>query len=152
MPSILETTTVLDTVSYPHSAGVFYTTFTQYLGFPHYGDEYKIMGLAPYGEPKYVDQLRDVLIFKNNGLFYIPMKGPHSGQVFQVASAPVDAELTAPTFSPDGKTLFLCVQHPGDSTNKMGEFTSNWPGGKKEDMPRSAVVTIQGPLLDLLTT
>ena len=90
--------------------------------------------------------------FKNNGLFYIPMKGPHSGQVFQVASAPVDAELTAPTFSPDGKTLFLCVQHPGDSTNKMGEFTSNWPGGKKEDMPRSAVVTIQGPLLDLLTT
>ncbi|MFC5283184.1 carbamoyltransferase [Pedobacter alpinus] len=61
--------TVLDTVSYPHSAGVFYTTFTQYLGFPHYGDEYKIMGLAPYGEPKYVDQLKDVLIFKDNGLF-----------------------------------------------------------------------------------
>jgi carbamoyltransferase len=60
---------VLDTVSYPHSAGVFYTTFTQYLGFPHYGDEYKIMGLAPYGEPKYVDQLRDVLLFKDNGLF-----------------------------------------------------------------------------------
>jgi carbamoyltransferase len=61
--------TVLDSVSYPHSAGVFYTTFTQYLGFPHYGDEYKIMGLAPYGEPKYVDQLKDVLIFKDNGLF-----------------------------------------------------------------------------------
>ncbi|WP_017260236.1 carbamoyltransferase family protein [Pedobacter arcticus] len=61
--------TVLDTVSYPHSAGVFYTTFTQYLGFPHYGDEYKIMGLAPYGEAKYVEQLRDVLIFKDNGLF-----------------------------------------------------------------------------------
>ncbi len=61
--------TVLDTVSYPHSAGVFYTTFTQYLGFPHYGDEYKIMGLAPYGEPKYVEQLKDVLIFKDNGLF-----------------------------------------------------------------------------------
>lgn len=61
--------TVLDSVSYPHSAGVFYTTFTQYLGFPHYGDEYKIMGLAPYGEAKYVEQLKDVLIFKDNGLF-----------------------------------------------------------------------------------
>ncbi|HTN20048.1 MAG TPA: carbamoyltransferase C-terminal domain-containing protein [Pelobium sp.] len=61
--------TVLDSVSYPHSAGVFYTTFTQYLGFPHYGDEYKIMGLAPYGEAKYVEELKDVLIFKDNGLF-----------------------------------------------------------------------------------
>lgn len=61
--------TVLDSVSYPHSAGVFYTVFTQYLGFPHYGDEYKVMGLAPYGEAKYVEQLRDVLIFKDNGLF-----------------------------------------------------------------------------------
>lgn len=61
--------TVLDTVSYPHSVGVFYTTFTQYLGFPHYGDEYKVMGLAPYGEAKYVDQLKEVLIFKDNGLF-----------------------------------------------------------------------------------
>lgn len=61
--------TVMDTVSYPHSIGVFYTTFTQWLGFPHYGDEYKVMGLAPYGKPKYVDQLRDVLLFKDNGLF-----------------------------------------------------------------------------------
>ncbi|TKB98610.1 carbamoyltransferase family protein [Pedobacter cryophilus] len=60
---------VLDTVSYPHSAGVFYTTLTQYLGFPHYGDEYKVMGLAPYGEAKYVEQLRDILLFKDNGLF-----------------------------------------------------------------------------------
>lgn len=60
---------VLETVSYPHSAGVFYTTFTQYLGFPHFGDEYKVMGLAPYGEAKYVDQLKDVLIFKDDGLF-----------------------------------------------------------------------------------
>jgi carbamoyltransferase len=62
---------VLDTVSYPHSLGVFYTTFTQFLGFPHYGDEYKVMGLAPYGKPLYVDKLRDVLIFKENGLFEI---------------------------------------------------------------------------------
>jgi len=61
--------TVMDTVSYPHSIGIFYTTFTQWLGFPHYGDEYKVMGLAPYGKPKYTDKLRDVLVFKDNGLF-----------------------------------------------------------------------------------
>ena len=65
---------VIDTVIYPHSVGVFYTTFTQYLGFPHYGDEYKVMGLAPYGEAKYVDKLRDVLVFKDNGLFELNLK------------------------------------------------------------------------------
>lgn len=65
---------VLDSVIYPHSVGVFYTTFTQYLGFPNYGDEYKVMGLAPYGEAKYVEQLRDVLIFKDNGLFELNTK------------------------------------------------------------------------------
>jgi len=60
---------VLDTVIYPHSAGIFYTSLTQYLGFPHYGDEYKVMGLAPYGEPKYVDELKKIILFKDNGLF-----------------------------------------------------------------------------------
>lgn len=65
---------VFDTVSYPHSIGVFYTTFTQWLGFPHYGDEYKVMGLAPYGTPKYVEQLRKVIKPKNNGLFELELK------------------------------------------------------------------------------
>lgn len=60
---------VLDTVIYPHSAGIFYTALTQYLGFPHYGDEYKVMGLAPYGEPNYINELKKVIIFKDNGLF-----------------------------------------------------------------------------------
>ena len=36
-------------VYFPHSLGIFYQALTQYLGFPHYGDEYKVMGLAPYG-------------------------------------------------------------------------------------------------------
>jgi len=60
---------VLDSVNYPHSLGIFYTTFTQYLGFPHYGDEYKVMGLAPYGKPLYVDILREVLRLLPDGLF-----------------------------------------------------------------------------------
>ena len=45
---------VLESVDFPHSIGLFYTAFTQLLGFPHYGDEYKVMGLAPYGDPKYL--------------------------------------------------------------------------------------------------
>lgn len=61
--------TVLDSVDFPHSVGLFYTAFTQLLGFPHYGDEYKVMGLAPYGKPVHTDKLRDVLRFGSDGLF-----------------------------------------------------------------------------------
>ncbi len=60
---------VLDSVDFPVSCGLFYTAFTQFLGFPHYGDEYKVMGLAPYGEPKYVDKVKKLLKFLPNGLF-----------------------------------------------------------------------------------
>ena len=60
---------VIDSVDFPVSIGIFYTAFTQFLGFPHYGDEYKVMGLAPYGEPKYLDQLKDVIQFTQDGLF-----------------------------------------------------------------------------------
>ena len=60
---------ILDSIDFPHSIGLFYTAFTQLLGFPHYGDEYKVMGLAPYGEPRYTEQLKDVLVFEKNGLF-----------------------------------------------------------------------------------
>jgi carbamoyltransferase len=45
-------------VEFPHSMGLLYTAITQYLGFSRYGDEYKVMGLAPYGEPEYLDRLR----------------------------------------------------------------------------------------------
>jgi carbamoyltransferase len=48
---------VLDRVTYPHSLGILYTAVTQWLGFPHYGDEGKVMGLAPYGKPVHVDEL-----------------------------------------------------------------------------------------------
>jgi len=60
---------VIDSVDFPVSCGTFYTAFTQFLGFPHYGDEYKVMGLAPYGVPKYADKIMQVLKFKDNGLF-----------------------------------------------------------------------------------
>ena len=64
---------VLDSVDFPHSIGIFYTAFTQLLGFPHYGDEYKVMGLAPYGEPKYVDKLFQVVQLLDNGLFKLDL-------------------------------------------------------------------------------
>ncbi len=62
---------VLDSVDFPHSLGLFYTAFTQLLGFPHYGDEYKVMGMAPYGNPKYVDKIFEVIEHTKDGLFKI---------------------------------------------------------------------------------
>jgi len=73
------TITVLDSIDFPHSIGIFYTAFTQLLGFPHYGDEYKVMGMAPYGEPKYVDKLTDVVHLTNDGLFKLNLKYFRSG-------------------------------------------------------------------------
>ena len=60
---------ILDSVDFPHSIGIFYTAFTQLLGFPHYGDEYKVMGMAPYGEAKFIDKLKDVVKLTDDGLF-----------------------------------------------------------------------------------
>jgi carbamoyltransferase len=55
-------------VAFPHSLGVYYTAITQYLGFPKYGDEYKVMGLASYGEPAHLDTFRRIV--RSDGLGY----------------------------------------------------------------------------------
>jgi carbamoyltransferase len=52
---------VLGQVEYPHSAGAVYTATSQYLGFAKYGDEGKVMGLAPYGQPRYLAEFRDII-------------------------------------------------------------------------------------------
>jgi secreted PhoX family phosphatase len=87
--------------------------------------------------------------FKNNGLFFMPMTGENAGKAYLVATAPNDAELTGPTFSPDGRTLFLSVQHPGETSKSFDALTSHWPGGGNS-VPKPAVVAISGPLLDTI--
>jgi carbamoyltransferase len=52
---------ILGSVLFPHSLGIFYTAFTQFLGFPKYGDEYKMMGLAAYGEPAFANRVQEVV-------------------------------------------------------------------------------------------
>ena len=59
--------------SFPHSLGVFYQAITQYLGFPHYGDEYKMMGRAPYGEPRFLEQMRKIVRLKDDGTFALEL-------------------------------------------------------------------------------
>lgn len=89
--------------------------------------------------------------FGNNSLFFIPLAGEYAGEVFRFASAPKAAEFTGPCFSPDGKTLFLSVQHPGATTQDLSNPTSTWPDGAGST-PRPSVIAITGPLLDSIMT
>ena len=56
---------IAGSVAFPHSLGLYYTAVTQYLGFPRYGDEYKVMGLGAYGEPEFLDEFRRIV--RSNG-------------------------------------------------------------------------------------
>ena len=55
--------------NFPNSLGIFYHAMTQFLGFKNYGDEYKVMGLAAYGKPKYFDKIKDNLFINSNKTF-----------------------------------------------------------------------------------
>jgi carbamoyltransferase len=101
---------VLDSIDFPHSVGLFYTAFTQLLGFPHYGDEYKVMGLAPYGQPKYVDKLKEVLLFEENGLFSLDLKYFRSAKSGIVSYGEDHIPVVAPLFSELMVTKFGAVR------------------------------------------
>jgi carbamoyltransferase len=64
---------ILDRVYFPHSLGILYTAVTQYLGFLDFGDEFKVMGLAPYGRPAFVDALSRLIRLKPGGLFELDL-------------------------------------------------------------------------------
>jgi len=61
-------------VLFPHSLGIFYQAMTQYLGFPHYGDEYKLMGLAAYGNPSCRREVEPLVALRNDGSFALDLK------------------------------------------------------------------------------
>ena len=64
---------VSDLIHFPHSLGIFYTAITQWLGFPKYGDEGKTMGLAPYGQPRYLDAMRRLVRLQRDGTFELDL-------------------------------------------------------------------------------
>ncbi len=59
---------VLQRIHFPHSLGIFYTALTQFLGFPHYGDEGKVMALASLGKPTRMEEMRRLMGFDPDGL------------------------------------------------------------------------------------
>jgi len=64
---------VLQRVFFPHSLGLLYLALTQYLGFPNYGDEFKVMGLAPYGEPRYRREIESLVHLHDDGGFELDL-------------------------------------------------------------------------------
>ena len=71
-------------IYFPNSLGIFYQAITQYLGFKNYGDEYKVMGLAPYGEPSCVKEISKLISYKNNLNFKLDLKyfSHHKKRIF----------------------------------------------------------------------
>ena len=82
----------------------------------------------------------DTKLIGNNGCYVVPTNGPERGYLRQVVSAPIGAEICGCEFTPDGRTLFLSIQHPGEG-GSVDAPVSHWPDGG--DLPaRSAVIAI----------
>jgi secreted PhoX family phosphatase len=98
------------------------------------------LGFDPSGRLWIVTDTDDDSI-GNNGCYVVPTTGPDRGQLRQIASAPVGAEVCGCEFTPDGRTLFLSIQHPGEG-GTVEAPVSHWPDGG--GLPaRSAVVAIE---------
>jgi len=105
---------VLRRVHFPHSLGLFYTALTQYLGFLGFGDEYKVMGLAAYGEPGHAGRLRQVVPARRDGTFELDLR------YFRHLGEGVDmtwddgAPSLGPVFTPALERLLGPARLPGD--------------------------------------
>ncbi len=105
---------ILRRVHFPHSLGLVYLAITQHLGFLEYGDEYKVMGLAPYGEPDYADRLRRLVHLDADGGFQLDLS------FFRHATEPVILtwEAGRPTvdrvYTPKLEALLGPARKPGD--------------------------------------
>nr|WP_245247284.1 MULTISPECIES: alkaline phosphatase PhoX [unclassified Paenibacillus] len=85
--------------------------------------------------------------FQNNGLYVIPVSSRSKDPMFPFASAPVEAALSGPAFTPNEQTLFLSVRHPGEASQGSSQPTSKWPHRSGDRIPRSALVAVTRPIL-----
>ncbi len=77
----------------------------------------------------------------NNGCFVVPVTGPDRGRLQQLASGPVGCEVCGCEFTPDGRTLFLTIQHPGEG-GTLEKPRSHWPDGNGAPA-RAALLAIE---------
>ncbi len=78
-----------------------------------------------------------------DGVYGIDTEGPARGLPKLLFSCPHGAEATGPCFTPDGTTLFISVQHPGEDAETLAKVETRWPDFKGTNVPRPAVVAIQ---------
>jgi len=128
-------------VYFPHSLGVFYEAMTQFIGFPHYGDEYKVMGLAPYGQPTLVDKMQGIVRLKDDGTFALNLG------YFRHASGE-GANYTVKEGIPSGGRLWSdrlieLLGPPRDPSAPLED--------RHRDIARSAQVTYENAFFNLLT-
>jgi carbamoyltransferase len=94
-------------IFFPHSLGVLYSAVTQHLGFPHYGDEYKVMGLAPLGAPDFVPQLRRLVRLLPDGGFALDLTYFAHGDGAEVIGADADGRPTVAPLASAAMTALL---------------------------------------------
>jgi secreted PhoX family phosphatase len=97
------------------------------------------LGIDPQGRLWIVSDA-DTDLIANNGCFVVPTQGPDRGLLRQIASGPVGSEIGGCEFTPDGRTLFLSIQHPGEG-GSVAKQVSHWPDGG-DRQPRSTVVAV----------
>jgi carbamoyltransferase len=102
-------------VYFPHSLGVFYQALTQYLGFRHYGDEYKVMGLAPYGKPTATEAMREVVRLRPNGTYELDLSYFRHHQKHMSYQWTDGSPELADLFSPALETLLGPRRKPDDA-------------------------------------
>lgn len=126
-------------IYFPHSLGIFYMALTQYLGFPTWGDEYKVMGLAPYGKPEYVGQMGQIVKLLDNGEFRLNLDYFQHHMKKSEIEWDGDAPMVQNLFSPALESLL------GPSRKKTDELTQ-----KHKDIACSIQAIYEKAFLNLL--
>ena len=80
----------------------------------------------------------------NNSMFFFATEGPDAGVAHRFAVGPIEAEMTGPAWSPDGKTMFLSIQHPGEDSESLDALTSSFAAAEGSNVPRPTLVAITG--------
>ena len=109
----------LKKVYFPHSLGILYQAITQFLGFKNYGDEYKVMGLASYGEPNYLSEFKDLVKYSDASIFSLNLDyfSHHSNSNFSY-SFPNGVPKFSNLYSKKLEKLLGEERHPNDKIEK----------------------------------
>ncbi len=124
-------------IAFPHSLGMYYTAVSQYLGFRKFGDEFKVMGLAAYGEPAYLDEFRRIV--RTNG-----------GMGFRLGLEYFKHHRTGPemSWSDSGKTPELGAMFSDHMAERLGP--SRDPAAPVEKIHRDGAASLQARLEEVL--